>query len=77
MLTVGLQVPETALPVRFELLLELVGSVSDAPLHIGPGFVNVGVTLSFTVTVDCAEAVQPLDVPVTVTLYVPALTDDE
>jgi hypothetical protein len=67
----------TALPVRFELLFELVGSVSDAPLHIGPGLVNVGVTLSFTVTMDCAEAVQPLDVPVTVTLYVPALTEEE
>ena len=67
----------TALPVRFELLLELVGSVRDAPLHIGPGLVKVGVTLSLTVTVAGAEAVQPLEVPVTVTLYVPALTDDE
>ena len=66
-----------ALLVRFELLFELVGSVSEAPLHIGPGLVNVGVTLSLTVTVAGAEAVQPLDVPVTVTLYVPALTDDE
>jgi len=67
----------TALPVRFELLFELLGSVNDAPLHIGPGLVNVGVTLSFTVTVATAELEQLPDVPVTVTVYVFALEDEK
>ena len=79
--TAGLQVPVTALPVRFELLFELVGSVSNAPLHIGPGLVNVGVTLPTTVTVATVELEQLPDVPVTVTVYeFPAITlelDDE
>ena len=77
LLTEGLQVPVTALPVRFELLFELVGSVSDAPLHIGPGLVNVGVTLSLTVMVATAELVQLPDVPVTVTVYVFVLDDEK
>ena len=50
-------------------MFELVGSVSEAPLHIGPGLVNVGVTLAFTVTVATAELWQLPDVPVTVTVY--------
>ena len=52
-----------------ELLFELVGKENVVPLHIGPGFVNVGVTLAFTVTVATAELWQLPDVPVTVTVY--------
>jgi hypothetical protein len=52
------------------VFVELVGKDSVAPLHIGPGFVKVGVTLGFTVTVTCDVEEQLLTGSVTVTVYV-------
>ncbi len=50
LLTAGDHEPEITVPVREELLLELLGNVKAVPLQIGPGLVNVGVTLFFTST---------------------------
>ena len=69
LLTAGDHEPEMAVPVREELLLELLGNVSAEPLQIGPGLVNVGVTLSTTDMDLVAELEQPA-LSVTLTLYI-------
>jgi hypothetical protein len=50
LLTAGDHEPEMAVPVRAELFVELLGNVKAVPLQIGPGLVNVGVTLFLTST---------------------------
>ena len=52
------------------MLAPLAVNVTDCPAHIGAGVVTVITGSGLTVTVTCAVAVHPFEVPVTVYVVV-------